>query len=113
MGRGFLLARADPADVSDFEIDLQAVEEHLDDAEDGDGGGQVVLGVLDGTTPASEWADAVRNGYVLVLAIEGDLNRLAAGFAEDVSEEGGDLVQFRDFLVVTPAGVEIDRSRLE
>ncbi|MEF8774585.1 MAG: DUF5779 family protein [Halobacteriales archaeon] len=101
--------------MSDFEIDLQAVEEHLDDAEDGDGGGggQVVLGVLDGTTPSSEWADAVRDGYVLVLAIEGDLNRLAAGFAADVSEEGGDLVQFRDFLVVTPAGVEIDRSRLE
>jgi hypothetical protein len=100
--------------MSDFELDLRAVEEHLDDAEagDGDGGGQVVLGVLDGTTPPEEWADAVRGGQVLVLAVEGDLNRLAAGFAEDVSDAGGDLLQFRDFLVVTPGGVDIDRSRL-
>jgi hypothetical protein len=111
---GFLHARADRSDMGDFELDLRAVEEHLDEATEGDGdaGGQVVLGVLDGTTPSAEWAEAVDDGHVLVLAIEGDLNELAAGFAKEVSESGGDLVQFRDFLVVTPDGVDIDRSRL-
>lgn len=97
--------------MSDFDLDLRPVEEQLDSG-DADGEGRVVLGVLDGSTAPEEWAAAVRDGSVLVLAIEGDLNELAAGFAGDVSEAGGDLVQFRDFLVVTPEGVGIDRSRL-
>jgi SepF-like predicted cell division protein (DUF552 family) len=80
--------------------------------EDDDADSRVVLGVLDGTTPASKWADAVRGGDVLVLAVEGDVNELAGRFARDVREEGGDLIQFRDFLIVTPEGVAIDRDRL-
>jgi hypothetical protein len=47
-----------------------------------------------------------------VLAVEGDLNELAAGFARDVKEMGGDLMHFRGFLVVSPPGVEIGTDRL-
>ena len=96
--------------MSDFDLDLRTVEEQMDEDDDADS--RVVLGVLDGTTPASEWADAVRGGDVLVLAVEGDVNELAGGFARDVREDGGDLIQFRDFLIVTPDGVAIDRDRL-
>ncbi|MFC7135229.1 MULTISPECIES: DUF5779 family protein [Salinibaculum] len=99
--------------MSDFEgPDLQSVEEELDDGSDGDGTGRVVLGVLDGTTDPEEWVDAVDAGAVLVLNVEGDLNELAAGFARDVKEDGGELMHFRDFLVVTPPGVDIDADRL-
>jgi hypothetical protein len=48
-----------------------------------------------------------------VLNVEGDLNELAAGFARDVKEGGGELMHFRDFLIVTPPGVDIDAERLE
>ena len=37
----------------------------------------------------------------------------ASGFARDVKTQGGELMHFRDFLVVTPAGVAIDNDRLE
>jgi hypothetical protein len=50
---------------------------------------------------------------VLVLNVEGDLNELAAGFAREVKEAGGELMHFRDFLVVTPPAVDIDASRLD
>lgn len=100
--------------MADFDLDLRRVEDEMDEERnEGDGGGQVVLGVLNGTTPSEEWSTAVEQGHVLVLAVEGDLNQLAAGFASDVRDLGGNLLQFRDFLIVTPAGVEIDRSRLE
>jgi hypothetical protein len=98
--------------MSDFDgLDLQSVEDELDR---GDGGwsGRVVLGVLDGTTPPEEWVATVGSGAVLVLNVEGDLNELAAGFARDIREEGGELVHFREFLVVTPPGVGIDADRL-
>lgn len=99
--------------MSDFEgLDLQAVEDQMEaDAETG-GSSRVVLGVLDGTTDPQEWVDAVDEGSVLVLNVEGDLNELAAGFARPVKELGGDLVHFRGFLIVTPPGVRIDKERL-
>jgi hypothetical protein len=48
-----------------------------------------------------------------VLNVEGDLNELAAGFARDIKEAGGQLMHFRGFLIVTPPGVSIDAERLE
>ena len=96
--------------MTDFGLDLRAVEEQMDADEEGEG--RVVLGVLDGTTPPSEWVETVVRGSVLVLAVEGDVNELAASFAGEIREADGDLIQFRDFLIVTPPGVGIDRSRL-
>lgn len=94
--------------MSDFGLDLARAEEELDDETQGD----VVLGVLDGETDPAEWIDAVQGGDVLVLAVEGDLNRLAADFAREIRAEGGSLMHFRGFLVVTPEGVDIDSDRL-
>lgn len=100
--------------MSDIDLDLQTVEQELTD-EDGEGGGgsRVVLGVLDGSTPDEEWLEAVEDGLTLVLAVEGDVNELAAGFARDVRDADGELMHFRGFLVVTPPGVSIDTSRLD
>lgn len=98
--------------MSDFDIDLRAVEAAADFEEGEDGERRIVLGVLDGTTPPEEWAAAVEAGRVLVLAVEGDLNDLAAGFARDVLDLGGNMVHFRGFLLVTPPGVAVDSSRL-
>ncbi len=95
-------------------LDLQSVEDQLSEPGEGPGGsGEVVLGVLDGTTPPEEWTELVDSGSVLVLNVEGDLNELGAGFARDVSEAGGNLMHFRGFLIVTPPGVRIDADRLE
>jgi hypothetical protein len=69
--------------------------------------------VLDGTTPDEEWIEAVDDGTVLVLHVNGDVNELAAGFAREVRDEGGELVHFRGFLLVAPPGVRIDTDRLE
>ena len=100
--------------MSDFEgLDLRSVEKDLDDGEDDEGSSRVVLAVLDGSTPDDEWVDAIEGGDVLVLNVEGDLNELAAGFARDVNEAGGELMHFRGFLVVTPPGVSIDADRLQ
>jgi hypothetical protein len=99
--------------MGDFEgLDLQSVEAELDDGDEPGGSSRVVLGVLDGTTDPEEWVRTVGDGAVLVLNVEGDLNELAAGFARDVKEAGGELMHFRGFLVVTPPGVEIDADRL-
>ncbi|MEF8852787.1 MAG: DUF5779 family protein [Haloarculaceae archaeon] len=100
--------------MSGIDLDLQTAEEELEDDEDDgeDGGSRVVLGVLDGTTPDEEWLAVVGDGNTLVLDVEGDLNELAAGFARDVSEAGGDLMHFRGFLVVTPPNADIDASRV-
>jgi hypothetical protein len=98
--------------MSDFDgLDLQSVEDELDDG-DSTGTGRVVLGVLDGTTDPQEWVDTIDAGAVLVLNVEGDLNELAADFARDIKESGGELMHFRNFLVVTPPGVDIDSDRL-
>lgn len=100
--------------MSEFDgLDLQSVEDELDADEDGAGAGRVVLGVLDGATPPEEWVETVGSGAVLVLNVEGDLNELAAGFARQVKEAGGELMHFRGFLVVTPPEVDIDASRLD
>ncbi|MDS0284180.1 DUF5779 family protein [Haloarcula onubensis] len=100
--------------MSDFEgLDLQAVEDQMAADEETGGSHRVVLGVLDGTTDDGEWVDAVEDGQVLVLDVEGDLNALASGFARPVKEAGGDLMHFRGFLIVTPANVTIDKRRLE
>lgn len=99
--------------MSDFNLDLRSVEDHLEDEEDGEPfEGRVVLGVLDGTTDPAEWIETVLVGNVLVLNVDGDVNELAAGFAREVRDEDGELVHFRGFLIVTPPGVEIDRDRL-
>lgn len=100
--------------MSDFDgLDLQSVEEELEGAEEGAGSSRVVLGILDGSTPPEEWIETVDAGAVLVLNVEGDLNELAAGFARDVKENGGELMHFRGFLIVTPPGVAIDADRLD
>ncbi len=99
--------------MSGFDLDLQTVEEHLDETEaEETTGRRVVLGVLDGSTPAGEWYELVDDGDVLVLNVQGNVNELAAGFARDVKEDGGSLMRFRGFLIVTPPGVDIDPDRL-
>lgn len=100
--------------MSDFSLDLRNAEEELDidEAEEGDFGGHVVLGTLDGTTPDEEWLAEFDEGNVLMLAIEGDINELAAGFARDVKEDGGSLTHFRRFLIIAPPGIEVDTDRL-
>lgn len=95
--------------MSDFDLDLQTAEGELDESSSG---GSVVLGVLDGSTPPEEWVEQVANGDVLVLSVDGDLNKLAAGFARDVRDMGGELMHFRDFLVISPPGRNIDTDRL-
>lgn len=96
--------------MSDFDLDLRAVEEHIDEPADLDG--SIVLSVLDGTTPPEEWLETIGDGNVLVMNVEGDVNDLATGFARDVKESGGNLVHFRGFLIVTPPGIDVDTSRL-
>ncbi|QLG48942.1 DUF5779 family protein [Natrinema halophilum] len=96
--------------MSDFDLDLRAVEEHMDEELDLEG--SIVLGVLDGTTPADEWIETISNGNVLVLNVDGDVNELAAGFAREIKESGGNLVHFRGFLLVTPPGVDVSTERL-
>jgi hypothetical protein len=99
--------------MSDFSLDLRHAEDELDvEAEGEDLDGKVVLGTLDGTTPDEEWLAEIEAGNVLMLAIEGDLNELAAGFARDVKEAGGSLTHFRRFLVVGPPSVTVDTQRL-
>ncbi|MFB6093318.1 MAG: DUF5779 family protein [Halanaeroarchaeum sp.] len=99
--------------MDDFSLDLRNAEEHIEVDEDGeprDVG--VTLGILDGTTPDDEWLSEIAADNVLFLAIEGDLNDLAAGFARDVKEVDGTLMHFRSFLVVAPPGVQVDTDRL-
>lgn len=94
---------------SNFNLDLKSVEEHIEhDGEDT----AVVLGVLDGSTPPEDWIETIDQGNVLVLAIDGNLNELAAGFARDVKDLGGNLVRFRDFLIISPADVAVDSDRV-
>ncbi len=96
--------------MSDFDLDLRAVEEHIDEELEIEG--SVILGVLDGTTPAAEWLEAISKGNLLVLNVEGDVNELASGFARDVKESGGSLIHFRGFLLVAPPGVDVSTERL-
>ena len=93
--------------MADFDLDLGAIEQDMDADRDR----QVVLGVLDGSTPPEEWVEAVSAGDVLVLNIEGTLTDLAASFAPEVREAGGSVVHFRDFLIVAPPDVPVDTDR--
>ena len=100
---------SDSDEDSDFDLALSEIEEEMS----GEGViGDVVLGVLDGSTDPDEWVRNVEYGNVLVLDIDGDLNELAQDIAPAVSELGGGLTHFRGFLVVSPEGVEIDNDRL-
>jgi hypothetical protein len=99
--------------MSDYDgLDLQSVEDQMDE---GSGGGsdRVVLGVLDGAAPPADWLALFESGHVLVLNVEGDLNELAAGFAGDIKDAGGEIMHFRGFLIITPPTVSIDADRLE
>lgn len=93
-----------------FDLDLLAAEDQLDDT---DADNRIILDVLDGTTEPSERIGAIREGFVLVLAIEGDLNELAADFARKIKDMGGHLVHFRGFLIITPPGIYVDMDRLD
>ncbi len=100
--------------MSDFDLDLQAVEEHIDEEESSGSGfeGAIVLDILDGSKPPETWIESIEAGNVLVLNVDGNVNELAAGFARDVKEAGGSLIHFRGFLIVSPPGIEVDSSRL-
>jgi len=98
--------------MSDWDLDLRHAEAQLEDGDAADDADDVVLGVLDGTTDPDEWVRSVERGDSLVLAVEGDLNELAAGFAREVRDMGGELMHFRGFLIVTPPGTAIDAGRL-
>lgn len=99
---------------SGFDLDLNSVEQEIAHGDDADGGEnrRITLGVLDGTTDEREWSRVIERGDVLVLAIEGDLSELATDLAQRVKERGGNLIRFRKFLLVTPADVSVDTSRL-
>ena len=94
--------------MSEFNLDLRDAEGHLEDLPTD----EIMLGILDGTTPPEEWIGAIENDNVLVLAIEGDLNELAAGFAREIRDMGGELMHFREFLIVSPPDVSINTDRL-
>lgn len=97
-----------------FDLDLRTVEDHLEDESDdqNEDGPRIILGILDGRTDPTDWIEAVGAGNVLVLNIDGELNDLAAGFAREIKDDGGHLVRFRGFLIVTPAHITVDTDRL-
>jgi|APHM01.1.fsa_nt_gi hypothetical protein len=97
--------------MADFDLDLGAIEEDLEADEDRSDG-RIVLDILDGETPSEEWLDLVEAGHVLVLSIDGPLEKLAADFAPDIDQAGGSIVHFRDFLIAAPPTVTIDTDRL-
>ena len=94
--------------MADFDLDLREAEAQLDDMPSD----EVVLGVLNGETEDAEWVQSITQGNVLVLSVEGDLNELAAGFAREVKDMGGELMHFREFLIITPPETAINTDRL-
>lgn len=94
--------------MDDFDLDLAPIEQEIETDRDP----QIVLGVLDGTTPAEEWIEVIANGDVLVLAVDGTLTELAADFAPQVREADGSVVHFRQFLIVSPPDVTVDTDRV-
>ena len=98
--------------MTEFDLDLRAVEDQIDEEERKERETRVELGMLDGTTPAEEWVTAVEDDRLLVLSVDGDVNERAAGFAREVTERGGEIVHFRGFLVVAPPDVGVDTDRL-
>ncbi|MCU4718365.1 DUF5779 family protein [Halapricum hydrolyticum] len=97
--------------MAEFDLDLQAVEDKLEGGEERDS--RIVLDILDGSTPDAEWIELLEDDAVLVLSVDGNVNELAAGFARDVRDMGGELVHFRGFLIVAPPGVSVDTDRLD
>ena len=94
--------------MADFDLDLREAEAQLDDMPSD----EVVLGVLDGETEDTKRMQSITQGNVLVLSVEGDLNELAAGFAREIKDMGGELMHFRDFLIITPPETAINTDRL-
>ena len=94
--------------MADFDLDLREAEAQLDDMPSD----EVVLGVLDGETEDTKRVQSITQGNVLVLSVEGDLNELAAGFAREIKDIGGELMHFRDFLIITPPETAINTDRL-
>ena len=94
--------------MADFDLDLREAEAQLDDMPSD----EVVLGVLDGETEDTKRVQSITQGNVLVLSVEGDLNELAAGFAREIKDMGGELMHFRDFLIITPPETAINTDRL-
>lgn len=95
--------------MSDFELDLAALEDDLEDVPDR----RIVLGVLDDETSGDVWLQEIQRGNVLVLNVVGELTELASEFAHPVKDAGGSLMHFRDFLIVTPPDVGVDTSKLD
>jgi hypothetical protein len=94
--------------MTDFDLDLREAEAQLDEMPSD----EVVLGVLNGETEDAEWVQSITQGNVLVLSVEGDLNELAAGFAREIKDMGGELMHFREFLIITPPETAINTDRL-
>ena len=94
--------------MADFDLDLREAEAQLDDMPSD----EVVLGVLNGETEDAEWVQSITQGNVLVLSVEGDLNELAAGFAREIKDMGGELMHVREFLIITPPETAINTDRL-
>ena len=94
--------------MADFDLDLREAEAQLDEMPSD----EVVLGVLNGETDDAEWVQSITQGNVLVLSVEGDLNELAAGFAREIKDMGGELMHFREFLIITPPETAINADRL-
>ena len=94
--------------MTDLDLDLREAEAQLDEMPSD----EVVLGVLNGETEDAEWVQSITQGNVLVLSVEGDLNELAAGFAREIKDMGGELMHFREFLIITPPETAINADRL-
>ena len=94
--------------MTDFDLDLREAEAQLDEMPSD----EVVLGVLNGETEDAEWVQSITQGNVLVLSVEGDLNELAAGFAREIKDMGGELMHFREFLIITTPETAINTDRL-
>ena len=94
--------------MTEFDLDLRGAEAQLDEMPSD----EVVLGMLNGETEDAEWVQSITQGNVLVLSVEGDLNELAAGFAREIKDMGGELMHFREFLIITPPETAINTDRL-
>lgn len=94
--------------MGEFDLDLGRIEQDLA----GDEAGRVVLGVLGEDAAGKDWLGEIRQGRVLVLAVDGDLNQVGHEFATGVKDFGGSLVHFRGFLIATPPGITVDTSNL-
>lgn len=93
--------------MAEFDLDLGPIESEIDTSDR-----RLVLGKLDGETPARTWIEEVEAGNILVLGVVGELNAVAADIAEAVDELGGSIVHYREMLLSTPPGIPIDRSHL-